>query len=581
MKLSDYVAKFLSEQTEHVFVGNGGCVVHILDSLEKQPKITLVPTENEQGAAIAAEAYYRVSGKIGVAVATSGPGTINLMQGIACAYFDSIPNLYISGAPPVHHLKADRKVRQMGFQEMNVVQIVENLTKYAVLITDATKIRYELEKLIYMSFEGRPGPVLMDLPDDIQRADINPDKLEAFVPPVKKEIVIDKEIRQTVKYIKKAARPIVIIGGGVKLAKAKDLAQTFLQKTGVPFATTWSTIDLFVDDTPGLVGNFGVSANRAGNFAVQNCDLLISLGSKLDTHQTGSNPAKFAPYAKKIVVDIDKSELNKNNGMNIDLKVNCNVKNFLEFINTIPIQTNDLSSWIKQISLWRKNYPVCLKEYYEQKEKVNPYVFMNELSALTSPGDIIITDAGATLTWTMQTYKIRSPQSLFSAFNHSPMGYALPASIGAQYAAPKKRIVCIIGDGGMQMNIQELETIVYNKLPIKIFLINNKGYGIIKQTQDTWLESRHIAADPDSSLGFPDFQAIASAYDIKTFELNNHQKLNNTITEVLNYKGPVLCDVKLKSDEKILPKLEFGRPLHDLSPLLPREELKANIFETE
>jgi len=578
MKLSDYIAKFLAGQTEHVFVGNGGCVVHLLDSIDKNPKIQLIPCENEQGAAIAAEAYYRVSKKIGVSIATSGPGMINLMQGIACAYFDSIPTLYISGESPVSHLRGNSRVRQKGFQEMDVPGIVKPLTKYAVLVTDPKRIRYELEKLIYMAFEDRPGPVLLDLPDDIQRADINPQELESFVPEEKEYVLNDNVVAKITKLIKEADRPVVVVGGGAKLGNAEKKIKQFLNKTGIPFATTWTTIDMFLEDTPNLIGNFGVSANRAGNFAIQNSDLIISLGSRLDTHQTGSNATRFAPKAKKIVVDIDNEELNKNDKMAIDLKINCDLNIFLKTLNSLHIETKDLTQWIRNISDWKKRYPVCIRTYYNQKNKINPYVFMNELSRETKKGDIVITDAGATLTWTMQAYKIRTPQLLFSAFNHSPMGYALPASIGAQYAAPKNQVICIIGDGGMQMNIQELETIVYNKLPIKIFLINNEAYGIIKQTQDTWLDSRYVASDETSGLGFPDFQKIATAYGMKTMELRSHGELNKVIKKVLRYKGAVLCDVKLRNREKIIPKLEFGRPLEDLSPLLPREELEKNMF---
>jgi len=578
MKLSDYIAEFLAQQTKHIFVGNGGCVIHILDSIDKTPGLKNVPCENEQGAAIAAEAYSRVTKKIGVAIATSGPGMINLMQGIACAYFDAIPTFYISGAPPTPHLKGDRKVRQMGFQEMDVVGIVKPITKYAVLLKDSKRVRYEMEKLHYMAVEGNPGPVFLDLPDDLQRAEINPEELERFIPEKQKNIYELKTlIDDMLVLVKEADRPVIIVGGGVKIGRVEKETNTFIEKSGIPFATTWSTIDLFLDDTPNLIGNFGISSNRAGNFAVQNADLIISLGSRLDTHQTGSNPASFAPKAKKIVINIDNEELNKNNGLNIDLKIHCDLKVFLPLLNSYKIETKDLSKWREKINFWRQKYPVCCPEYYNQEDKINPYVFMNELSKETKEGDIIITDAGGTLTWTMQAYKIRSPQSLFSAFNHSPMGYALPASIGAQYAAPEKQIICIIGDGGMQMNIQELETIVYNNLPIKIFLINNGEYGIIKQTQDTWMNSKYVASDPNSGLGFPNFQKIAKAYELETEEINNHKELNTKLKKVLKYKGPIICDVKLRNGEQILPKLVFGRPIEDLAPLLSREEFKANM----
>ncbi|UCD54958.1 MAG: thiamine pyrophosphate-binding protein [Candidatus Omnitrophota bacterium] len=577
MKLSDYITRFLAKHTRHAFVGTGGCIVHVLDSLNKSPHIHLVPCENEQGAAIAAEAYYRVKGKIGVAIATSGPGMINLIQGIACAYFDSTPSLYISGAPPTYHLKGKHKVRQMGFQEMDVIKIVKPLTKYAVLLTNPKRIRYELEKLIYSAFEGRPGPVLLDLPDDIQRAHINPQKLKSFIPKRKTPTLNKTAINKTMGLIKKAARPVIIVGGGVKTRDVRKELKTFLNKSRIPFATTWATIDMFLDNEPNLIGNFGISANRAGNFAIQNCDLLISLGSRLDTHGAGSDVARFAPKAKKIVVDIDRAELDKHTRMKTDLKIHCDLKTFLKgLINSSEIETRDLNQWKRKIQEWKDRYPIYLEKYYKQKNKVNPYVFMNELSKETKEGDIVVTETGATLTWTMQAYKIRTRQALFSAFNHASMGYALPAAIGAQYAAPENRVICITGDGGIQMNIQELETIAYNKLPIKIFLINNRGYGMIKQTQDTWLDSVYVASDPSCGLGFPDFQKVAKAYKIKTLQIANHGELKKMIRKVLSYKGPVLCDVKLRPGEKIIPKLEFGRPLEDMSPLLPRSELKAN-----
>lgn len=578
MKLSDYVAEFLSGQTAHVFVGNGGCVVHLLDSIDKHSSLKCIPCENEQGAAIAAEAYTRVSGKLGVAIATSGPGMINLMQGIACAYYDSIPTLFISGASPTSQLRRESKVRQMGFQEMDVVGITTPLTKYSVLVTDAQKIRFELEKLVYMAHEGRPGPVMLDLPDDLQRAEVDPKELESFVPPKTEHHLTPVLINELLWLIKNAKRPVVIVGGGVKLAGAKELCRKFLDKTKLPYATTWATIDMFLDDEPGLIGNFGISANRAGNFVVQNADLILSLGSRLDTHQTGSKASLFAPKAKKIMIDIDPDELNKNNGMQLDLKIQCELKAFLSEIGLRKIEVNDLSGWKEKIKIWRQRYPICPLENYKQSKKVNPYVFMNELSKASRDGDVVITDAGATLTWTMQGYKIRHKQLLFSAFNHSPMGYALAASIGAQFAAPKAKVICIIGDGGMQMNVQELETVEHNKLPIKIFVIDNGEYGIIKQTQDTWLKSRYVAADPGSGLGFPDICKVAKAYGIKTCVISNHKSLDKLIRKVLQYKGPILCDVKLKSGEKITPKLEFGRPIEDLSPFLPRDEFAENML---
>jgi acetolactate synthase-1/2/3 large subunit len=578
MKLSDYLAQVLAREVKHVFCGQGGVVIHILDSLEKRPDVKLIPCENEQGASIAAEAYARVSGNLGVAIATSGPGMLNLMQGIGCAFYDSIPTLFISGASPTGHLKGSRQVRQLGFQEMDVVEIVRSLTKYAVLVIDPKKIRYEIEKLLYLAKEGRPGPVLLDLPDDLQRAEIEPDELEPFIPPSKgtsKDYA--KEIKLMLAMIKAAARPVIIVGGGVKLSKTEALMKSFLKRSGLPVATTWATIDLFLEDEPGLIGNFGISANRYGNFAVQTADLIISFGSRLDTHETGSKPASFAPGAKKIMIDIDAHELNKGNGLTLDLKIEADLRDFLPQLDQAEVTTGDLTKWRARIREWREKYPVCCAEYREQKGSVNPYVFMDELSKLTGPGDIVITDAGGTLTWTMQAYKVRTPQLLFSAFNHSPMGYALPASIGAQLAAPGRRVICLTGDGGLNMNIQELETVIFNKLPVKIFVIDNGEYGIIKQTQDTWMNSHYVASDETSGLGFPDLIAIARAYGYQTTQIKDHGEIVGQVKSVLQQPGPMLCDVRLKHGEQLLPKLVFGRPLEDLAPLLDREELKKNL----
>lgn len=577
MKLSDYIAQFLAQYTRHVFVGTGGCIVHTLDSIARRHDIKVIPSQNEQAGAMAADAYYRVSKSLGVGIATSGPGIINLLQGIGCAYFDSIPNLYITGAPPVKHLKGKQKVRQLGFQEMDVVGTVRSLTKYAVLLTEAKKIRYELEKCVYLAFEGRPGPVLMDLPDDLQRADIQPQQLESFKPPKKEYKTDANKISRLMEWIHQSQRPVVIVGAGVKLAHAEDECYKFLNKSRLPYAPTWAAIDMFIDHEPRLVGSFGVSANRAGNFAVQTADLIISLGSRLDTHETGSDPSQFAPLARKVMIDIDPSELNKKNNFKLDLKINSDLKIFLKTIIKEKFFKKDLSAWIQRIQDWRKKYPACLKEYYDQKEFVNPYVFINELSKVTGENAVIIPDTGANLTWVMQSYKIRRPQMLFSAFNHSPMGYSLPAAIGAQFADPKRQVVCIIGDGGLQMNIQELETVSHYKLPVKIIVMDNYGYGIIRQTQDTWLDSRYVATDPSTGLGVPSFAKVARAYGIEAIELSRHKDIPKVLSKILNSREPILCAVKIKKEQKIIPKLEYGRPIEDMSPLLPREEFKEEM----
>jgi len=580
MKLSDYIATFIAEKTHYVFVGNGGCVVHILDSLNNIDNMKLVPFVNEQGASIAAEAHYRVTGEPGVAIATSGPGIVNMLQGIACAYYDSIPAIYISGQVVTGHLKGDRKARQIGFQEMQVTEVVNTFTKYAVCLTNAEDVKYVLEKLWWEAKNGRPGPVLLDLPDDVQRAEIDPLKLKGFTSPetITKEVISDNFVDDLNTAIIKAKRPLIVAGSGIKLSNTEDKAIEFIERTGIPVVTTWSTIDMFTSEFDLLVGNFGVSANRPGNFAVQSCDLLISLGSRLDTHMTGANAATFAPDAYTVMVDIDKHEIEKDNGFKPDLTATIDLRLFFENTTGNVKSVNDIAEWRERINQWRDNYPICNQEYYKQKTKVNPYVFMDLLSIHTNKNDIVITDAGGTLTWTMQGYEPKVQQKLFSAFNHSPMGYAFPAAIGAKLISSEE-VICITGDGGFNMNLQELGTLDIQNIPLKIFILNNKEYGIIKQTQSTWLNSKYVCSDIESGVSSPDFLKIAEGYGIKTVSVHGHNDLEEKIKFVLSYQdGPIICDVPILENQEILPKLSFGRPLEDMYPHLPESELKQNIL---
>lgn len=583
MKLTDYVIGYLASLgVRHIFLITGGAAVHLVDSISKNPKISYICSQHEQAAAIAAEAYSRVTENLGVALSTSGPGATNLVTGVCCAYFDSIPTIFITGQVPRSQLKGDSGVRQLGFQETDVVGMFKTITKSVALVDKPEKIRYFLEQASYLAKSGRPGPVLIDIPDDVQRAEINPDQLEPF--PSKEEARSKLDIDNVIELIKESKRPAIILGGGVKLAKAKDKAIEFVEKLRFPVALTWATMDMFPHDYPLLIGGFGVSSLRSGNFAIQNSDLILAIGTRLDTHETGDNLATFARKAKKVVIDIDRAELDKyeERGMNVDITIKADVNDFFNAINDRldSIDKQDISEWAEKIKEWRNKYPACPPEYFEQEERVNPYVFMDCLSKESSEGDIIITDAGSTLTWTMQGYKVKKNQRLFSAFNHSPMGYALPASIGAAFADSKKNIICITGDGGMQMNIQELATIERHKLPIKIFLINNHGYGIVRQTQDTWLDSRYKASSLEGGLAVPDFVKIAKAYGIGTETIRNHRELRAKIGKTLDRKGPVLCNVEVRPDEKIMPKLTVGKPIEDSAPLLDRKEFLENMLNS-
>ena len=579
MKASDLIAFKLSQYSDYVFSGQGGSVIHILDSLYKRKDIKLIPSQNEQGASLAADAYTRTSRKLGIVVTTSGPGTLNALQGLACSYYDSIPALYFSGAPVIGSIKKNKKLRQLGFQEMEMPEIVKSFTKYSTRITNVKKIYYEIEKCIFIARSGRPGPCLIDLPDDIQRMETNVEEQEIFSPEDNKLVLDSNKTEEVCKMIKTSKKPIFIIGHGIKISDAKKEIDELLKMTNIPYAPTWATFDMFNTDDPKNIGSFGVYATRHGNFAIQNSDLLVIFGSRLNPSLIGSNGKLFAPNAKKILIDIDPAELKEENGVKIDIKINCDVKDFVKSLNNKKIKWKINQNWLDKIQYLKKKYPIVKEEYFNQKKLVNPYVFFQTLSNYTSKNDVIIPDASANLVWTYQAYKVSKQQKIFTALNHSPMGYSVAAAIGASLGSPKNNVIAIIGDGSMQMNIQELENIESLKLPIKIFLINNKGYGMVKQTIDTWLDSKYVGCDAESGLPLPDFQKVSKSYGIDCVEINNHNDLKEKIEYTLNYKGPILCDVKLHPNEKIIPKVKAGIPIHKMLPALDEEEIQSNMIK--
>lgn len=584
MKLSDYIADFLSEQgIRHVFVVTGSAAAHIIDSLAKNPEIKCVCTQHEQGAAMAADAYSRLTGNLGAAVATSGPGATNLITGVCCAYYDSIPVIYITGQVATFRLKMDTGIRQLGFQETDTVDIYKPITKYATLIKDPKRIRYELEKATYLAVSGRPGPVLIDIPDDLQREEIDPDELKSFVPkPENKDLSkLNKQVERCIQLFENAKRPVIILGWGIALAKAQEEAREFIDKIGFPVLPSWAMMHLLPSNHPQVVGSFGLHGTRYGNFTIQNADLVLSIGSRLDTHLTGSPITTFAREAKKIVVDIDLSELNKYKvfGMYMDLLIHSDAKDFLHIINTKinGIKKIDISEWNRRIAEWKAKYPICPAEYYKQEE-VNPYVFVKALSKESLEGDVIIVDTGCALAWMMQAFEFKPNQRLVHDFNNTSMGYALPASIGACFALDGQQIICVIGDGSLQMSIQELSTVVGHQLPIKIFLINNHGYSMIRQTQDQWLGSRYYASSIEGGLTFPDIVKVADAYNFKSMTIARNKELDVRIREVLDSDGPFLCNVEIHPEHRVIPQTKFGRPIEDAEPLLDRREFLKNMI---
>jgi acetolactate synthase-1/2/3 large subunit len=461
------------------------------------------------------------------------------------------------------------------------VSIVKPITKFAYQLKNPNEIKYALEKAFYLSNQGRPGPVLLDIPMDFQRAKINLKKIKSFIAPINRfNHKIVNKIFKIKDLLDKSKRPILILGGGIRMSRSMNELEKFLKKMDLPIVTTWSGLDTIDYKNKNYVGCIGVYGSRAANFAIQNSDLVLNLGSRLDTRVTGGKPETFARLAKIVSVDIDRYELNKKRGLNIYLKINENLKKFLSIFNSNlnKFKFSASSNWKSMCQQWKLKYPNVQSSYYKQQNYVNPYCFIERLSEKLNKKDVILTDDGGHLTWTIQAFKVKKGQRIFSAFGNSPMGYAFPAAIGASFAKKKKRIICIDGDGSIQINIQELQTMVANNLPIKLFIINNDGYGIIKQFQELYLNKRYEASISSKGVTNPNFKKISNAYGINYSEIKNNKTIDKVLNKILNSKKPEFVNVIIDPNQKIIPKLQFGKPIEDLSPLLSRSEFKKNMI---
>ena len=580
IKVSDLIIRILSKHTPHIFGGQGGSILHLVDSIYKNKKIKFIPGQSEQGSSLAADAYYRSSGKLGVVLGTSGPGIINFIQGIACSYYDSVPALYLAGAPIVSDLRKNLKIRQIGFQEMEVQKLLKPLTKGVWLIKKKEEVESVFNKAISLSLSGRMGPVVIEIPDDIQRSFIKLKKIKNSFEKLKKNknypYSTDSKFNQAVKLINKSRKPIIIAGHGIKLSKSTKLLEKFAKKSNIPYLYTWSSADQFNFNSKLNAGSFGVAATRGGNFSIQNSDLVIALGARFSPSLVGGNPKLFAPKAKKIIVDIDNHEFSNHRLPSVNLKIHSDVSLFLKKILHNKILKKE-ESWIDRVNFFKKKYPVFQKSKNLSKKHLDPYYFFDTLSHLIKKNSILIPDASANLIWAMQAFKVIKKVKIFTAFNHSPMGYSIAASIGAFLGSKKNTIIATIGDGSVPMNVQELETIKNYNIDVKIFVFNNKGYSLIKQTQETWLKGKYSGVDKSSGLSLPDNLRVAKAYGIKTMSIMNNQNLEKNISKALKIKGPVLIDLNINPLTRVEPKIEYGKPLHDMSPSLPKKEIIDNM----
>lgn len=585
IKVSDYIADFVAKLgIRQVFAITGGASIHMIHSLGERMDIDYICPHHEQAGAMAADAYARVTGDLGCAIATSGPGATNLITGITCAWFDSVPVLFLTGQVARFRFKADTGVRQMGFQETDIVSMVKPVTKYATLITDAAELRYELEKAVHIAKSGRPGPVLLDIPDDLQREMIDPATLRGFSTNEESQPLSPNQaaLDDTRALLRDAKRPVMVIGYGVRSSGAvADIGQ-LIERLGIPVCPSWAAADILPGDHPLLGGTFGTHGTRFGNFTVQNADLILSIGARLSTRETGSPLTSWARGAKTIIVDVDPAELKKFPafGKPVDVSINADAREFIRGLMD-ALEPNDVpecSSWRERVQGWRNSYPVCMPAY-KTETPTNPYVFVDRLSEHLAPDDIIVVDTGCAIAWMMQGFRFKPGQRLFHAFNNTPMGYALPGAVGAAFAlGGKQRVICICGDGSLMMNVQEMATVKFHRLPIKMFLINNAGYAMVQQTQEQWLDGKYFATGEDGGLGFPDFDMLARSCDFGITGISENNQIDEQLSLTLNTDGPMFCNVRISPKHRVMPQSRFGRPIEDAEPFLPREEFLSNMI---
>ena len=584
-KVSDVVAEVLiEEKVSHVFAISGGASLHLIHSLADNENIQYICNHNEQACAMAADGYSRVSGKTGVAVTTSGPGATNLITGICCSYYDSIPSLFITGQVSTMRMKGDTGVRQIGFQETPIVDIAEEITKYAYTIVDPEEIKYQLQKALHIAKSGRPGPVLIDIPDDLQRQLVDPLKLKNFQAPAAQELPhLKNSLQDTIDSIMNSKRPILIAGWGVHLSDTEAELLKFAESFNIPIALTWGAADLIPFDHDLYVGTFGTHGNRHANFAVQNADLIISLGSRLDTKSTGSPVNTFAREAKKIMIDIDINELNKFQyfDLKFDQLIHCDLKDFFNNISKLEPSkdTSNNLEWLKQINKWKHQFISFDNTKGIATTQVNPYNFVDSISNNLKGNEQIFIDTGCSIAWFMQSLRVKDKVRVFHDFNNTAMGWALPAAIGGYYANLKHQspIIAIVGDGSFMMTSYELATVMHHNIPIKIFIMNNQGYSMIQQTQDQWLDSNYHASSEEGGLSFPNYKKLASAYNIKYFELNSGKDFS-LIDEIMNDGNPLICNVCIDKDFRVIPQVKFGKPNEDMGPDLPRDMFKESMI---
>lgn len=557
MKLSDYVFDFLrGKEVKHIFMLPGGGAMHLVDSLGKSG-IDYTCVQHEQAAACAAEAYGQHTNRPGVVLVTSGPGATNAITGVTAGWIDSTPMFIISGQAKRADLIGNKGVRQIGNQEVQIVEMVKPITKYAVQILNPDDIRYHLERAYYEAVTGRMGPVWLDIPLDVQATVIDEDSLPGYIPDISIETNWDEELERCIELIRESMKPLILAGNGVKSAEAENLLEKFLSKVNIPVCTTWKSLDMFDEEHPLYVGHPGGMGDRGANFILQESDLLIILGSRVDNSITAFNEENFAPKAKKIIVDIDVNEINKFT-MPFEISINADVGYFLtQFNQKIErIQFDTRNDWISHCKEIRKKYPVVIPEHHAVKDRISIYHFIDILSDTLNDKDVIVPESsGGAAEITCQAFRIKKGQKMKHAAGLGSMGFGLPYAVGSCIANEKRRTVLINGDGAFQLNIQELETLARLRLPIKIFIINNGGYASIRAMQRRNFAGHLVASDEDSGISMPNISKIAEAYGIKVWQAYTNSELDQILPAILDGGEPELCEMFTLPDETVSPRV--------------------------
>ena len=583
IKVSDYIFDFLaSKEIDTIFSVSGGAAAHLLNSVAEK-NFKYICNYHEQACAMAAEGYARIANKPACVLVTNGPGSTNTITGVVGAYQDSIPMVIISGQVPVNQSLGSLnniKLRQLGVQECDIIDMVKGITKYAVQVTDPKTIPYHIAMAYNEATTNRMGPVWLDIPLDVQSALIEPEEFiinNSFK-------TTDYNIENIVNIILHSKRPLIITGNGIHLSKTEHYFKILKDKLKIPVISTWTSKDLMDHNDPLFVGNFGLLGERAANFAVQNADLLLVLGSRLSIPNVGYQSHLFSPNSVKVMVDIDENELNKPT-IKIDYPINEDLNNF--FIDILPLLQNksipNWGEWINKTQSWKSKYPVFQPEYKTNTNRINSFYFMEVLSDKLTDNNVIVTDMGTSYTCTMQSLQMNGNNRLFTSSACCSMGFGLPGAIGAHFGDLSKIIILVAGDGGLQMNIQELQTIIHNKIPLKIFLLNNNGYLAISLMQDNLFKGKYIGSNLESGVSNPNFIKLADAYGFKTYTFNNNIELEKGIDEVLNTEGPVLCEIMMVENQLLIPRVQSSKDesgkiisnsLENMFPYLSKEEMK-------